>query len=81
MFSLSDLSNIHHMQIYHSCNEAYRLSASGDLHVPQEYTDEYCTGPCLSETHYVLDCIGGIMSNFKFYNEATFSRLCTCKIL
>lgn len=58
-------------QIYSSCSEAYRLSASGELHVPPETTDEYCTGPCISETHHVLDCLENLLQQFKFYNKAT----------
>ncbi|KAB2062880.1 hypothetical protein ES319_A10G180800v1 [Gossypium barbadense] len=57
--------------IYSSCEESSRLSASGNLDVPPEYTDEYCSGPCLSETHLVLNCIENIMKNFVFYNKAT----------
>ncbi|KAG8480881.1 hypothetical protein CXB51_025586 [Gossypium anomalum] len=53
------------------CEESSRLSASGNLDVPPEYTDEYCSGPCLSETHLVLNCIENIMKNFVFYNKAT----------
>ncbi|KAL0367788.1 UNVERIFIED_CONTAM: Acetate/butyrate--CoA ligase AAE7, peroxisomal [Sesamum radiatum] len=57
--------------IYSSCDEAYRLTENGDLHVPPEYTDQYCNGPCLMETHHVLDCIDGILEHFVFYNRAT----------
>lgn len=57
--------------IYSSCEEAYRLTQSGNLNVPLEYTDQYCGGPCLSETHHVLDCINGVLSHFLFYNQAT----------
>nr|XP_027115928.1 uncharacterized protein LOC113733901 [Coffea arabica] len=60
-------------QIYSSCSEAYRLSSSGDLNVPAEYTDQYCNGPCVSETHLVLNCIEGVLLQFKFYNQATIS--------
>ncbi|XP_009760296.1 uncharacterized protein LOC107801825 isoform X2 [Nicotiana tabacum] len=58
-------------QIYSSCEEAYRLTETGDLNVPPEYTDQYCSGPCLKETHLVLNCLGNILSNFRFYNKAT----------
>lgn len=58
-------------QIYSSCIEAYRLSLNGELNVPPENADEYCNGPCLSETHLVLNCIEGVLSHFKFYNHAT----------
>ncbi|GMI70283.1 hypothetical protein HRI_000697600 [Hibiscus trionum] len=57
--------------IYSSCEESYRLRASGNLDVPLEYTNEYCAGPCLSETHLVLNCIENIMEHFVFYNKAT----------
>ncbi|GLT32532.1 hypothetical protein SLA2020_071940 [Shorea laevis] len=57
--------------IYSSCAESYRLTVSGILDVPSEYTDEFCTGPCLTETHLVLNCIEFIMTNFEFYNKAT----------
>ncbi|GAB4850819.1 hypothetical protein Ancab_030119 [Ancistrocladus abbreviatus] len=57
--------------IYSNCEEAYRLTQSGDLLVPPEHTDQFCTGPCLAETDLVLDCIDEIMSNFHFYNKAT----------
>lgn len=36
-----------------------------------EHVDPYCNGPCLSETHLVLNCIENIMKNFVFYNKAT----------
>ncbi|XP_022930500.1 uncharacterized protein LOC111436937 [Cucurbita moschata] len=57
--------------IYSACEESYRLKASGNVEVPLEKTEEYCSGPCLGETHLVLDCIDGIFSNFLFYNKAT----------
>ncbi|KAI3459235.1 hypothetical protein Pfo_015898 [Paulownia fortunei] len=57
--------------IYSSCDEAYRLTENGELNVPPEYTDQYCNGPCLTETHLVLDCINGILKHFVFYNRAT----------
>lgn len=68
-YNICDYSN--KLQIYSSCSEAYRLSASGELHVPPETTDEYCTGPCISETHHVLDCLENLLQQFKFYNKAT----------
>lgn len=58
-------------QIYSSCEESYRLNERGNINVPPEYTDQYCNGPCLEETHLVLTCIGNILSNFFFYNKAT----------
>ncbi|KAL4386073.1 hypothetical protein GQ457_09G024160 [Hibiscus cannabinus] len=61
--------------IYSSCEESYRLTASGNLDVPFEYTDEYCVGPCLSETQLVLNCIENIMKHFLFYNRATIQDI------
>ncbi|KAK8508469.1 hypothetical protein V6N13_022918 [Hibiscus sabdariffa] len=52
-------------------NKYVRLTASGNLDVPLEYANEYCAGPCLSETNLVLDCIENIMKHFLFYNKAT----------
>ncbi|MCL7040653.1 hypothetical protein MKW94_004924 [Papaver nudicaule] len=57
--------------VYSSCKESYRLTQSGNINVPPEATDEYCSGACLTETHLVLDCINNILSNFLFYNKAT----------
>lgn len=58
-------------QAYRSCEESYRLTQTGNLNVPKEKTDEYCNGPCLTETHLVLNCIDNIFKNFVFYNKAT----------
>nr|GEW62249.1 putative pentatricopeptide repeat-containing protein At3g16890, mitochondrial [Tanacetum cinerariifolium] len=58
-------------EIYSSCEESYRLTESGQLHVPPEYVNEYCHGPCLQETHLVLNCVDDILSHFVFYNHAT----------
>ncbi|KAK2990270.1 hypothetical protein RJ640_014722 [Escallonia rubra] len=63
--------NDKYIQIYSSCEESYRLTASGNLNVPYGYVDHYCQGPCLTETHLVLDCLEGIFSHFEFYNRAT----------
>ncbi|PSR92525.1 Glutamate synthase 1 [NADH] like [Actinidia chinensis var. chinensis] len=57
--------------IYSSCEEAYRLTQTGNLNVPPEYTDQYCSGPCKAETTLVLNCIENIFSHFLFYNKAT----------
>ncbi|KAK9079538.1 hypothetical protein SSX86_001210 [Deinandra increscens subsp. villosa] len=57
--------------IYSSCGNSYRLTASGQVNVPPEFTDEYCNGPCLQETHLVLNCVDNILSHFTFYNHAT----------
>ncbi|KVH96436.1 hypothetical protein Ccrd_001478 [Cynara cardunculus var. scolymus] len=48
-----------------------QLTESGDLHVPLDYTNQYCSGPCLRETKLVLSCINDVLSNFVFYNRAT----------
>ncbi|CAN6551281.1 unnamed protein product [Malus baccata var. baccata] len=61
--------------VYSSCEESYRLNESGDLKVPAEKTDEYCNGPCMTETQLVLDCIDNIMTNFQFYNKATIQDI------
>lgn len=39
--------------------------------MPHEDTDQFCEGPCVTETHLVLNCIGSVMSHFEFYNKAT----------
>ncbi|XP_071727176.1 uncharacterized protein [Rutidosis leptorrhynchoides] len=57
--------------LYSSCEESYRLTESGQIHVPPEYTDEYCNGPCIQETHLVLNCVDDIISHYLFYNHAT----------
>lgn len=62
-------------RIYSSCQEAYRLTQTGNLDVLPEYVDPYCSGPCLSETHLVLNCIENITKNFVFYNKATIERM------
>ncbi|KAE8725861.1 hypothetical protein F3Y22_tig00008013pilonHSYRG00100 [Hibiscus syriacus] len=61
--------------IYSSCEESYRLTASGNIDVPLGFTDEYCSGPCLSETHLVLNCLENIMKHFLFYNKATIGDI------
>ncbi|XP_073042227.1 uncharacterized protein [Primulina eburnea] len=61
--------------IYSSCNEAYRLTQGGELNVPHDYTDQYCNGPCITETQNVLACIHGIFGQFLFYNRATLSDI------
>ncbi|KAI3821774.1 hypothetical protein L1987_09346 [Smallanthus sonchifolius] len=62
-------------KIYSDCEESYRLTESGDLHVPPDYTDKYCGGPCLKETDLVLNCINDVFSNFLFYNRATINNI------
>ncbi|KAH6816722.1 pentatricopeptide domain protein 40 [Perilla frutescens var. frutescens] len=61
--------------IYSSCEEAHRLTENGELHVPPDYTDEYCKGPCLEETKHALDCMGGILKGFVFLNKATLDNV------
>ncbi|KAI3687164.1 hypothetical protein L1987_80857 [Smallanthus sonchifolius] len=48
-------------KIYSDCEESYRLTETGDLHVPPDYTDQYCGGPCLKETDLVLNCINAMV--------------------
>lgn len=62
-------------QVYSSCEQSYRLTESGNINVPPDYTDKYCSGPCLTETNLVLDCIENIMLHFKFYNKATIQDI------
>ncbi|XLT90331.1 hypothetical protein HN873_012006 [Arachis hypogaea] len=61
--------------IYTTCEESYRLSERGDLNVPSEKTDEFCEGPCLTETNLVLSCLDNIFSHFIFYNKATIQDI------
>ncbi|KAL8484857.1 hypothetical protein ACS0TY_027231 [Phlomoides rotata] len=65
------LSCLSDKYIYSSCEKSHRLGESGELNVPPEYTDEYCQGPCLAETHHALDCIDKILKRFIFLNRAT----------
>ncbi|KAK6913705.1 hypothetical protein RJ641_021026 [Dillenia turbinata] len=58
-------------QIYANCEEAYRLTQSGNVNVTSNATDAYSEGPCLTETHLLLTCIENILTNFEFYNKAT----------
>ena len=58
-------------QSHRSCEESCRLTERGQLNVPPGYTDEYCNGPCLKETHLVLNCIDDMLSHYVFYNHAT----------
>ncbi|XP_021608748.1 uncharacterized protein LOC110612305 [Manihot esculenta] len=61
--------------IYSSCEEAYRLTETGDIKVPYAYVEQYCHGPCLSETHLVLNCVENVMKHFVFYNKATIEAI------
>lgn len=38
-------------------------------------TDQFCYGPCLAETHFVLDCVEHSLSTFVFYNKATINDI------
>ncbi|XP_028751678.1 keratin, type I cytoskeletal 9-like [Neltuma alba] len=58
-------------QIYKSCEESSRLNEKGYLNVPPEKTEEFCEGPCASETSLVLSCIKNTFSDFLFANKAT----------
>lgn len=69
IFSITD--EMLWMQIYTRCTEAYRLTQSGYLNIPSAATDQFCYGPCLAETHLVLDCVDHSLSKFVFYNKAT----------
>ncbi|KAL8249693.1 hypothetical protein R6Q59_006561 [Mikania micrantha] len=62
-------------KIYSECEESYRLTESGDLHIPPDYTDQYCGGPCVKETNLALNCISGLVNNFIFYNHATITNV------
>lgn len=57
--------------MYSGCEEPYRLDIQGSINVPRDYTDKFCLGPCLSETHNVLDCLEHNFPDFEFYNKAT----------
>ncbi|XP_028756693.1 uncharacterized protein LOC114715941 [Neltuma alba] len=61
--------------IYKSCEESWRLTEEGNLKVPEDKTEEFCEGPCLSETYLVLSCIDNIFANFVFYNRATIEDI------
>ncbi|CAK7340564.1 unnamed protein product [Dovyalis caffra] len=65
------LSCFNNKIIYSGCDEAYRLTESGNLNVPPEATNLFCNGPCLGETRLVLSCINDVISGFLFYNKAT----------
>ncbi|XP_031264489.1 uncharacterized protein LOC116122823 [Pistacia vera] len=61
--------------IYSNCEESCRLTQSGNINVSPEHVEEYCNGPCLTETHLVLDCIEDVLANFIFYNRATINDI------
>lgn len=60
-------------QIYNGCEEPSRLNEKGYLKVPPEKTEEFCEGPCASETKLVLNCLHNIFSDFVFVNKATIN--------
>ncbi|CAN8255614.1 unnamed protein product [Cochlearia groenlandica] len=57
--------------IYRECDEAWRLTLTGELNIPVTSTEEFCEGPCFSETHLALNCINDILHHFRFFNRAT----------
>ncbi|AES61458.2 hypothetical protein MtrunA17_Chr1g0192611 [Medicago truncatula] len=69
------LSCFENKLIYAGCDDAYRLNPSGNIRVPPEATDFFCSGPCLIETQLVLECIDNMLSNFIFYNKATVQQM------
>ncbi|RZB87307.1 hypothetical protein D0Y65_027105 [Glycine soja] len=72
---LKALSCFDNKLIYVGCDEAYRLNPSGNINIPPVATDFFCSGPCLTETQLVLNCIDNILSNFIFYNKATLQQM------
>ncbi|XP_050225135.1 uncharacterized protein LOC126674692 [Mercurialis annua] len=68
---ISDALRCFSSKIFSGCDESYRLTMNGNLNVPPEATDLFCNGPCLTETQAVLHCINNVLSDFKFFNEAT----------
>jgi len=62
-------------KIYVGCDEAYRLNPSGNINIPVEATDLFCSGACLTEAQQVLNCIDDVLSNFIFYNKATVQQM------
>ncbi|KAJ8444998.1 hypothetical protein Cgig2_029192 [Carnegiea gigantea] len=70
-YNVSSVSLLMMRQIYCSCEESYRLSESGEFHVPHDRVEQFCNGPCLQETKLVLNCVEGIMGHFTFFNKAT----------
>ncbi|CAL0300948.1 unnamed protein product [Lupinus luteus] len=67
--------NDKYSQIYSSCEESCRLNENGNLNVARNKVDEFCKGPCLTETNLVLSCLDNIFSNFIFYNKATIQDI------
>ncbi|CAH8298812.1 unnamed protein product [Eruca vesicaria subsp. sativa] len=65
------LECLNEKHIYKECEDAWRLTLNGDLNIPVARTEEFCEGPCFSETHLALNCIGEIVHHFRFFNRAT----------
>lgn len=59
------------IKIYSRCQNSYRLSNDGSINVPPRATEEYCNGPCLSETELVLTCIDNLFNTYQFQNRAS----------
>uniref|UniRef100_A0A1J3HL89 DUF7731 domain-containing protein n=1 Tax=Noccaea caerulescens TaxID=107243 RepID=A0A1J3HL89_NOCCA len=65
------LECLNEKHLYRECEEAWRLTLTGDLNIPGARTEEFCEGPCFSETHLALNCVYDILHNFRFFNRAT----------
>ncbi|XP_010442399.1 PREDICTED: uncharacterized protein LOC104725433 [Camelina sativa] len=65
------LECLNEKHIYRECEETWRLTLTGDLNIPLGRTEEFCQGPCFSETHLALHCIEDIIHHYRFFNRAT----------
>ncbi|XP_009151304.1 glycine-rich cell wall structural protein 2 [Brassica rapa] len=65
------LECLNEKHIYRECEDAWRLTLNGDLNIPVARAEEFCEGPCFSETHLALNCIDDIVHHFRFFNRAT----------
>ncbi|KAJ0253873.1 Glycine-rich protein family [Hirschfeldia incana] len=65
------LECLNEKHIYRECEDAWRLTLNGDLNIPVTRTEEFCEGPCFSETNLALNCIDEIVHHFRFFNRAT----------
>ncbi|XP_023644247.1 paraneoplastic antigen Ma6E [Capsella rubella] len=65
------LECLNEKHIYRECEETWRLTLTGDLNIPVGRTEEFCQGPCFSETHLALNCIEDIIHHYRFFNRAT----------
>ncbi|CAN6911575.1 unnamed protein product [Brassica oleracea] len=65
------LECLNEKHIYRECEDAWRLTLNGDLNIPMARAEEFCEGPCFSETHLALNCIDEIVHHFRFFNRAT----------